>query len=64
MKIKIEPKQLLPIVVSILGLVIMGYGLGRQTHGGSGMLVWIGLPIVFVGLFLAVANAMSQKSKK
>ncbi len=54
--------KLLPIAVSVIGLLIAGYGSFRQGQGRDSTLVWVGIGIVFVGVFLSAAAAQKPKS--
>ena len=55
-----KTNKFLPIAVSVIGLLIAGYGSFRQGQGGGGTLVWVGIGIIFIGVFLMAA---AQKPK-
>ncbi|NOT61309.1 MAG: hypothetical protein HOP19_13915 [Acidobacteria bacterium] len=55
-----KTNKFLPIAISVIGLFIAAYGAFTQGKGGGGMLVWVGIGIVFIGVFLTTA---AQKPK-
>ncbi len=55
-----KTNKYLPIAISVIGVLIAGYGSFRQGQGGGGTITWIGIAIVFVGVF---ATAAAKKPK-
>jgi hypothetical protein len=53
--------KFLPIAVSVIGLLIAGYGSFRQGQGGGSTLVWVGVGIIFIGALLLAAAAQKPK---
>lgn len=57
-----QTKKSLPIAVSVIGLLIAGYGSYQQGKGNGGTLVWVGIGIVFIGVLLSTAAAQKPKA--
>ncbi len=52
--------------VSIIGFAIQCFGIGLMLYGlnNSRILLWIGFPLLFVGMALVILGIMSNREKK
>ena len=52
--------------VSIIGFAIQCFGIGLMLYGlnNSRILLWIGFPLLFVGMALVIFGIMSNREEK
>ena len=63
---KTNKKNIIGIIVSLIGLFIMGFEMGRSSKSGinNEFLHYSGLFIVFVGVFIGISFNNKNNSKK